>query len=66
MLDFKWNVKQSFKKARKDLEDYKANVNEWVIFLDSKNKTFEKKIDKLEVRIDRLEDAILRMMNLRD
>jgi len=65
MFDFIWKVKNSFRKVRGDVEDFKDNVNEWVVFLDGKNNEMEKRLDKIEARVERMEEALLRALSLR-
>ncbi len=65
MFDFVWKVKNSFRKVRKDVDDFRENVNEWIVFLDGKGNNFEKRLDKIEARMERLEEAIFKMISLR-
>lgn len=65
MLDFTWKVKESFKNVRKDVENFKENVSQWIIFLDDKNSEMEKRLDKIEDRMDRLEEAMFKILSLR-
>ena len=65
MFDFQWRVKQSFKKVKGDFENLKENVNEWVVFLDDKNKEVEKRLDKMEGKIERLEEVMFKILSLR-
>lgn len=65
MLDFAWKVKESFKNVRQDVEYFKRNINEWVVFLDNKNNEVEKRLDKIENKIDRLEEAMFKVLSLR-
>lgn len=66
MLDFVWKVKRSFKNVRKDIESFRDNVNDWVVFLDTGNNELEKRLDKIEARVERLEEAMLRILSLRE
>jgi uncharacterized protein Yka (UPF0111/DUF47 family) len=66
MLDFVWKVKRSFKKIRGEIENFKQNSNDWVVFLDEKNNEAVKRLDKIESRMDRLEEAIFRILSLRE
>lgn len=66
MLNFMWKIKESFKNVKKDVDSFKGNVNEWVVFLDAKNNDLEKKLDKLEARMERLEEAMFRILSLRE
>ena len=65
MFDFVWKVKNSFRKVRIDVDDFRENVNEWIVFLDGKGNNMEKRLDKIEDRLERLEDAIFKMISLR-
>ncbi len=65
MFDFVWKVKNSFKKVRKDVDDFRENVNEWIVFLDGKGNQMEKRLDKIEARMERLEEALFNMLSLR-
>jgi len=65
MLDFVWKVKKSFRRVRNDVEEFKQNVNDWIVFLDDKNNQAEKRLDKIENRIDRLEEAMFRILQER-
>ena len=65
MWDFVWKVKNSFRKVKGDFEGLKENVNEWIVFLDDKNNEVEKRIDKMEARMDRLEEAMFKILSLR-
>jgi hypothetical protein len=66
MLDFVWKVKRSFKKIRSEIEDFKQNSNDWIVFLDEKNNDAVKRLDKIEARMDRLEEGIFRILSLRE
>ena len=65
MLDFVWKVKNSFSKVRKDIDDFRENTNEWVVFLDEKGNEMEKRLDKIEGRMDRIEEAIFKILSMR-
>ena len=65
MLDFMWKVKNSFRNARKDVEDLRENVNDWIVFLDEKRDEVEKRLDKIEDRMDRLEEAMFKILSMR-
>ena len=65
MFDFVWKVKNSFRKVRKDVDDFRENVNEWIVFLDGKGNEMEKRLDKIEARMERLEEALFKMLSLR-
>ena len=65
MLDFVWKVKNSFSKVRKDIDDFRENTNEWVVFLDEKGNAMEKRLDKIEGRMDRIEEAIFKILSMR-
>ena len=65
MLDFVWKVQRSFQKVRKDMDNLKENVNEWVVFLDGKNSEVEKRLEKIEDKIDRLEETMFKVLSLR-
>lgn len=65
MFDFMWKVKNSFRKVRKDIGDFKQNTNDWVVFLDGKSNETEKRMDKIEARVERLEEALLRVLSER-
>jgi len=65
MFDFIWKIKNSFRKVRKDIEDFKENIDEWVVFLDGKGNDMEKRLDKIEARVERMEEALLRALSLR-
>ncbi len=65
MFDFIWKVKNSFRKVRKDVDDFRENVNEWIVFLDGKGNSVEKRLDKIEARMERLEETIFKMIRLR-
>ncbi|MBW2975023.1 hypothetical protein KY366_04870 [Candidatus Woesearchaeota archaeon] len=65
MFDFVWKVKKSFRRVRKDIGEFRENVNDWVIFLDGKDNQIEKKMDKIEARLERLEEAMFRVLNLK-
>ena len=65
MIDFVWKVKKSFKKVRNDIEDFKRNSNEWVVFLDNKSNEMEERLDKIENRMDRLEEAMFKVLSMR-
>jgi len=66
MFDFIWKTKNSFKKVKKDIDDFKENANEWIVFLDGKGNEMEKRLDKIEARIDRLEETMFRMLSLKE
>lgn len=65
MFDFVWKVKKSFRKVRRDIDYFRENVNEWVVFLDGKDKEMENRLDKIEARVERMEEAMLRALSLR-
>ncbi len=65
MFDFVWKVKNSFRKVRKDVDDFRENVNEWIVFLDNKGNEMEKRLDKIEARMERLEEALFRAWSLK-
>ena len=65
MWDFVWKVKNSFRRVRVDFENLKENTNEWIIFLDDKGKEFEKRLDRIEDRIERLEETLFNVLSLR-
>jgi len=65
MLDFKWRVKQSFKQVRKDVEDFRDNANDWIVFLDEKGNEVERRLDKIEDRIERMEEAMFKILSMR-
>lgn len=65
MLNFVWNVKKSFRKVKRDIEDFKQNANEWIVFLDGRNNKIEKRLDKIEAKLERLEEAMFRVLSLR-
>ncbi len=65
MLDFTWKVKESFKNVRKDVENFKENVSQWIVFLGDRNSEMEKRLDKIENKIDRLEEAMFKVLSLR-
>ena len=60
MFDFIWKVKNSFRKVKRDVESFRENANDWIVFLDGKGNEMEKRLDKIESRVERLEDAVLR------
>jgi len=64
MFDFVWKTKNSFKKVKKDIQEFRNNANEWIIFLDGKGNKMEKQLDKIEARIDRMEESMFRMISL--
>ena len=66
MFDFVWKTKNSFKKVKKDIKEFRENANEWIVFLDGKGNDMEKKLDKIEARLDRLEETMFRMLSLRE
>lgn len=66
MFDFVWKIKNSFRNVRKDVDSFKGNVNEWIVFLDGKNNELEKRLDKIEARMERLEEAMFRILSLRE
>lgn len=47
MFDFVWKVKESFRKVKRDVEDFRENVNGWVVFLDNRGNEMEKRLDKM-------------------
>ena len=65
MWDFVWKVKNSFSKVKVDFENLKENTNEWIVFLDDKNSETEKRLDRLEARIERLEETMFKILSLR-
>jgi uncharacterized protein Yka (UPF0111/DUF47 family) len=65
MFDFVWKTKNSFKKVKKDIKEFRENANEWIVFLDGKGNKMEKKLDRIESRIDRIEESMFRMISLR-
>ncbi|MBI2139789.1 hypothetical protein HYU14_02605 [Candidatus Woesearchaeota archaeon] len=65
MINFKWNVVNSFKKAKRELQELKNNVHGWIISLDGRDKEIEKKIERLEARIERMEEAMMRILTVR-
>ncbi len=65
MFDFVWKVKNSFRKVRKEMDDLKESSNDWIVFLDDKNNETEKRLDRLESRIERMEEAMLRILSLK-
>jgi len=65
MFDFIWKTKNSFRKVKKDIESFKENSNEWIVFLDGKGNEMEKKLDMIEARLDRLEEAMFKILSLR-
>ena len=65
MFDFQWRVKNSFKNVKRDMDSFKENANDWIVFLDEKNTDREKRLDKIEDRIDRLEEAMFRILSLK-
>ena len=62
MLNFVWKTKRSFKNVRADMENLRQSVNEWVIYLDGKEESILKRLDKMEDRLDRLEEAMFRIL----
>ncbi|GAF80148.1 unnamed protein product [marine sediment metagenome] len=66
MFNFIWKVKKSFRNVREDIESFKENVNEWIVFLDGKNNEMEKRLDKIEARIERLEEAMFRVLSFKE
>ena len=64
MFDFVWKTKNSFKKVKKDIQEFRNNANEWIIFLYCKGNKMEKQLDKIEARIDRMEESMFRMISL--
>ncbi len=65
MWDFVWKVKNSFSKVKVDFENLKENTNEWIVFLDDKNNETEKRLDRLEGRLERLEETMFKILSLR-
>ncbi|MBW2989216.1 hypothetical protein KY358_02750 [Candidatus Woesearchaeota archaeon] len=65
MFDFVWKVKESFRKVKSDVTGLRENVNDWIIFLDGKDTEIEKRLDRIEARIERLEETMLRALSLR-
>lgn len=65
MFDFKWKVKNSFRNVRNDIDEFKENINDWIVFLDSKDQEIEKRLDKMEDRIDRIEEAMFNILSVR-
>ncbi|MEA2038052.1 MAG: hypothetical protein U9O94_11195 [Nanoarchaeota archaeon] len=65
MVDFKWNVKNSFKKVKADFDSLKESTNEWVVFLDNKNNDAEKRLEKMEDKIERLEETLFKVLSER-
>lgn len=60
---FKDNVKRSFKLARQDIENLRADhlklrdgSHDWIMYLDHKNKELRKRIDELEAKLCHLEN----------
>jgi len=66
MFDFMWKIKNSFRNVKRDVDSFKGNVNEWVVYLDARNNELEKKLDRIEARIERLEEAMFRILSLRE
>ncbi len=65
MFNFKWNVKESFRRVKEDILNFKASVNDWVLFLDRKRNKIEKRLDNIEDRIDKMEEAMFKVLSLR-
>ncbi|MFH1324208.1 MAG: hypothetical protein ABIH64_03100 [Nanoarchaeota archaeon] len=65
MFDFNWRIKNAFVKVKSDIESLKQSSNDWIVFLDEKNNEVEKRLEKMEARIDRMEEAMLRVLSLR-
>ncbi|MBU0628414.1 MAG: hypothetical protein KKC75_04440 [Nanoarchaeota archaeon] len=65
MFDFNWRIKNAFVKVKSDIESLKQSSNDWIVFLDEKNNEAEKRLEKIEARIDRMEEAMLRVLSLR-
>lgn len=66
MFNFMWKIKNSFRNVKKDVDSFKQNVNEWIVFLDARNNELEKKLDRVEARMERLEEAMFRILSLRE
>ena len=56
-MDFKINIKRSFKRARSDFEQLKNSANEWIMFLKDENSELKTRIVELETRLKFLESA---------
>ena len=65
MFDFDWRIKNAFTKVKSDIESLKQSSNDWIVFLDEKNSEVEKRLEKIEARIDRMEEAMLRILSVR-
>jgi len=52
---FKQNVQDSFSRVRNDVEGFKGNVTEWILFLQQNNEYLRRRIEQLEDRISTLE-----------
>ncbi len=65
MLNFVWKVKRSFRRVKEDMNKLKNNINDWIIFIDGKERKLEKDIERLEMRIERIEDVLFKIISLK-
>ncbi|MCX8147270.1 MAG: hypothetical protein N3D84_02285 [Candidatus Woesearchaeota archaeon] len=49
------NVKESFRKIKKDIDELKESMNSWVVFLNSNQREMKQKIYELDKRLRELE-----------
>lgn len=55
VFDFTGKIKQSFKKAGKDIAELKRSMNEWILFLNSSQRDLKQRVYELERKVRILE-----------
>ena len=61
MFDFDWKIKKSFTIVKREFEALKTGMHGWTRFTESKQTAFEKRLDRIENRIERLEEMLMKI-----
>lgn len=59
-MNFKENIRKSFRKVREDIDGLKTNISEWIRFLNNKQRNLEHQLWLLEKRVKELEQDMIR------
>ena len=63
-MEFKNKIKASFSRVKADIEGFKYNVTDWLIFLNGNQRNLFSRIDRLEKKLKDLEEKIELKYNL--